>query len=441
MARAQGLLKRGQHDLVELGGGTAGIVASTYAAALGARVALVEQGRPGGDCLWTGCVPSKALIAAATTAQAMRGASRLGIDSLEPGVDFPRVMDHVHGAMERARVPDTPEALGRRGVEVIRARGRFTGPGCIEAEGRELSYRAAIVATGASAALAAPGHLTTDSVWELPALPARLLVLGGGPTGIELAQAFSRLGSEVTIVERAGRLLPGLDPEVGGLLAEVLAEEGVRVRVGEDGDSASEGRQILAVTGRRPATAGLGLESVGVQTDGDGWIRADARMRTMGERIWAAGDVLGGLQFTHVAGHQGATAALNALLRARRTFNPHAVPRVVFSDPEIVTVGLSEAEAQAQLGRAPVVLRHDYAHSDRAITDARARGFAKLVCDRRGRLLGATVVAPHASESGALLGSLVARRAKAAELSQIVFPYPTYSEGVARAAESWWASQ
>jgi pyruvate/2-oxoglutarate dehydrogenase complex dihydrolipoamide dehydrogenase (E3) component len=479
---------RGRYDLVVLGGGTAGIVASTYAAGLGARVALVERELPGGDCLFTGCIPSKSLLAAAGLAHAMRTASRLGLDPVEPRVDLAQVMDHVQRAIAEAGRPDTPKALEGRGIELVRGSGRFTGPGRIEADGRELRWRAAVLATGSEPALPpVPGladaqPLTTDTVWSLRELPDRLAVLGGGPTGVELGQAFARLGSQVTIVEASETLLPALDRAAGDLLAAVLREEGVQVRTGcrvqaVDGGrltlvaadatrpvadatrpvadatrpgadatrpGATEGIRfdsLLVAAGRRPCTSELGLDSVSVELDERGFVRADRRLRTSGDRIWAAGDVLGGLQFTHVAGHQGAAAALNALLRARRSYSARAIPRVVFTDPEIAAVGLGVEEAARDLGREHVLLRHDYSESDRAITEARARGFAQLVCDPRGRLLGALVVAPGAGEYAAELGRMVREREKVSELARTVHPYPTYAEGPARAAESWfWRS-
>lgn len=448
-----------RYDLVVLGGGTAGLVASTCAAGLGARVALVEQARPGGDCLFTGCIPSKSLLAAAGLAQAMRRADRVGLEPAEPAVDLGRVMGHVKRAIGVAGRPDTPEALRERGVEVIEGRGRFTAPGRIEVDGAGLAWRSAIIATGSRPALPpVPGltdcdPLTTETIWDLRELPPRLAIIGGGPSGIELGQAFARLGSRVTIVEAGPRLLPGLDPEAGELIGAVLGSEGVRVEVGASIERAERGRlllgrgeevefdRLLAVAGRRATTQELGLENVGVQTGERGFVRADRRLRTRGRRIWAAGDVLGGLQFTHVAGHQGAAAALNALLRLRRSYSARGIPRVVFTDPELAAVGLGAEEARAQLGHDPVLLRHAYAASDRAITEGRTQGFATLVCDGKGHLLGALVAAPASAENAAQLGALVRRRAKVGDLAQTVHPYPTYAEGPARAAEEWfWRS-
>jgi pyruvate/2-oxoglutarate dehydrogenase complex dihydrolipoamide dehydrogenase (E3) component len=451
-----------RYDLVVLGGGTAGLIASLYAARVGARVALVEQAeQPGGDCLFTGCIPSKSLIASAQRAHDIRTADSLGLEPAEPGVDFARVMERVQEVIRRAGVRDTAEHLGSQGVEVVRAFGRFESPGVVGADGRELRYRAAIIATGSRPAVPLiPGlgnadFLTNETVFDLRELPRRLTVLGAGPTGCELGQAFARLGSRVEIVEAAPALLPGEDHEAGRFIADRLAAEGVGLRLGTPvtrvepaqggggvlvaGERRIEYARLLVALGRRPAGDGIGLENVGVEVDENGFVKVDARLRTTGDRIWAAGDAVGRMYFTHVAGHQGLTAMANALFRAHRSFDYSLVPRVTFTDPEVASVGLTAAQARERLGRDPLVLGHDYAESDRALTAGTARGFAKLVTGRRGRVLGATLVAPAAGESIAELAALVRRGGTAAELSQAIHAYPTYSEGPARAAEAWWA--
>jgi pyruvate/2-oxoglutarate dehydrogenase complex dihydrolipoamide dehydrogenase (E3) component len=451
-----------RYDLVVLGGGTAGLIASLYAARVGARVALVEQAeQPGGDCLFTGCVPSKSLIATARLAHDMRTADRLGLEPSEPSIDLARVLERVQEVIHRAGARDTAEQLESEGVEVVRGRGRFVRPGLVEGEGHELRFRAAIIATGSRPAvppipgLSAAEYLTNETVWDLRELPSRLTVLGGGPTGCELGQAFARLGSRVGIVEAAPVLLPAEEPEAGRFVAETLAREGVGLQLGvpvtcvepQDGGGGVlaagqrriEYERLLVALGREPASDGIGLEKVGVRLDERGFVKVDARLRTTGDRIWAAGDAVGGMYFTHVAGHQGLTAMANALFRARRSFDYSQVPRVTFTDPEVASIGLSEGEAREQLGRGPLVLRHDYAESDRALTAGTARGFAKLVTGRRGRLLGATVVAPAAGESIAELAALIRQRGTAATLSEAIHAYPTYSEGPARAAEQWWS--
>jgi pyruvate/2-oxoglutarate dehydrogenase complex dihydrolipoamide dehydrogenase (E3) component len=453
-----------RYDLVVLGGGTAGLIASLYAARVGARVVLVEQAeQPGGDCLFWGCVPSKSLIASARLAHEMRTADRVGLEPVEPRIDSARVMERIQGVIRQAGVPDTAERLEAQGVEVIRALGRFSRPGVVEAGGRELRFRAAIIATGsrpalpAIAGLAEADPLTAETVWDLRKLPPRLAVLGGGPSGCELGQAFARLGSTVQIVEAAPVLLPQEDPEAGRFVADVLAGEGVGLNLGAPaagvepatggsgvlvaGERRIEYDRLLVALGRRAAGDDIGLENVGIEVDERGFVQADARLRTTGDHVWAAGDAVGRMYFTHVAGHQGLTAMANALFRARRSFDYAAVPRVTFTDPEVASIGLTEAEARERLGRDPLVLRYDYAESDRALTAGRARGFAKLVTGRRGRLLGATLVAPAAGESIADVAALVRRGGTAAELSQAIHAYPTYTEGPARAAERWWTER
>ena len=442
-----------------IGGGSAGLVASLTAAGLGARVALVERDRPGGDCLFTGCIPSKALIASARLAHDMRHAGRLGLTPADPEVDFARVMERVGGAIEAAGREDTPEHLRSEGVELVEGEAAFARPGVVIAAGRELRFRAALIATGSRPALppvpgladAAP--LTNEDVFGLTELPPRLAVLGGGPIGVELGQAFARLGSRVQIVEMADRLLPREEPEAGLLIGERLAGEGVGVHTGtravrvESGVLHGRGPasdvevpfdRLLAATGRRPVTDGLGLERVGVETDEHGWIRVDRRLRTTGDHIYAAGDAVGGLFFTHVAGYHGLLAMANALFRVRQKTEHEAIPWVTFTDPEVARVGMSEAQARARLGRDPLVFRHDFERSDRAITASATTGFAKLVADRRGRLLGATICGEAAGESIAEAARLVRDGGKVAELSQMVHAYPTFTEAPARAADDWW---
>ena len=448
-----------RYDLVILGGGTGGLVSALIAAGAGARVALVEGERTGGDCLWTGCVPSKALLAAAELAHRMRTADAVGLAPVEPEIDFGAVMRHVHGARETIAPVDSPERLRRSGVEVIEARGAFAGPGVLEAGGRALRFRTAIVATGAApvlpavAGLAGADPLTSDTVWDLRRLPGRLVVLGGGPIGCELAQAFARLGAHVSLVEQAPRLLGGEEPRAGELIAAVLAGEGVAVHVGaraeavtatEDGHqlALSSGERLpfdrlLAATGRAPRTGGIGLEAIGARTDERGAVVVDARLATTAARVYAVGDVIGALPFTHVAAQHARIATPNALFGLRRKLDYAAVPWATFTDPEVGRVGLTEQEARGRWGDRTVVTEFDYAHSDRAITAGRARGFAKLVGDPRGRLVGATVAAAAGGEVIAELAVHVAAGAKIGAVSAQVHVYPTLAEGPARAADEY----
>ncbi len=446
-----------RYDLVILGGGTGGLVAAQIAAGVGARVALVERDRTGGDCLWTGCVPSKSLIASAKGAHRMRHADELGLPAIEPKIDFARVMERVGRVIHAIEPQDSPERLRAAGVEVIETNGRFSGPGRIEAGGRELRWRSAIIATGSEPlipaidGLADADPLTTDTVWALRELPRRLLVLGGGPVGCELSQALARLGAEVTIVEMADRLLLKEEPQASELVRSRLEADGVKVMVGAratairqahhgyelilDGARVPVGfERVLVVTGRRPRTTNLGLESVGVELKEGGAVAVDSRLRTTARRIYAVGDVTGLLPFTHVAAHQARIAAPNALFAARQKISS-TVPWVTFTDPEVARIGLTEDQAREQWGEHAQIAGSDYAALDRALTAGEAYGFAKLVGDPRGRLVGATVCAPAGGEAIAELTAWISRGAHISDVSRTIHAYPTLAEGPARAAD------
>ncbi len=448
------------HDLVVLGGGTGGLVSALIAAGVGARVALVERDRLGGDCLWTGCVPSKSLLAAADLAHRMRHADRVGLAPTEPAIDFTRVLDHVRDAQRIIAPQDSAARLARDGVEVLTGEARFTGPGVLEVAGRPLHYRKAIIATGSQPAVPAIpglsdlGALTSDTVWDLAERPAALAVLGGGGIGCELAQGFGRLGSRVTLIERAAQLLPGEEPRAAELIATRLRDEGVAVLCGARATAAhptadGSGRlvlehpeapdavafdRILVATGRDPRTSDLGLDHVGVRTDARGHVEVDGRLRTTAPHIYAVGDVTGAMAFTHVAANHARVATVNALFGTRRRVDYAAIPRVCFTDPEVARVGVTETEARARWHE-PAVVSFDYADLDRAITDGRNEGFVTLIGDPKGRLVGATIAAPGAGESIAELAAWIATGSPLDRVSQTVHAYPTLSEGPSRAAD------
>jgi pyruvate/2-oxoglutarate dehydrogenase complex dihydrolipoamide dehydrogenase (E3) component len=439
---------------VVIGAGTGGLVCALIAAGAGARVALIERARTGGDCLWTGCVPSKALIAAAGLAHRMRYADAVGLAPHEPEIDFARVMSHVRGAQRRIAPQDSPERLRRDGVEVINADARFLAPGRVGAGNRVLSCRAAIIATGSEPVLPPiPGlgdaePLTSKNLWELAELPGRLVMLGGGPVGCELGQAFARLGSRVTIVEMAPRLLPGEEPAASRLIEERLRADGVDVRAGVSAEAVIDGRlqlssgdpaafdQIIVAAGRSPTTADLGLETVDVHTDAQGAVVVDKRLRSTAPRIFAVGDVTGALPFTHVAAYHARIATVNALFGGRGRVSYDAVPWVTFTDPEVARVGLTEADARQRWGVKATVTSFEYADLDRAITAGEPYGFAKLVGDSRGRLVGATVCAPAGGEAIAELAAWIAQGRRVDDVSRMVHAYPTFAEGPARAADA-----
>ena len=445
-----------RYDLVVLGGGTGGLISALIAAGAGARVALIERDRTGGDCLWTGCIPSKSLLAAAGLAHRMRHADSVGLAPIEPRIDLASVMDHVWRSIGTIEPHDSPERLRAAGIEVINGSGRFTGPGRISVDGRELRWRAAIIATGSAPSLPPiPGladadPLTSDTVWDERQLPARLVVLGGGPIGCELGQAFARLGARVTLVEVSDRLLAREEEHASELVAAHLSAEGVDVRIGHaasqvrapnelvlDGPTGSSSiafDRILVAAGRSPRTNGLGLESVSVARESSGTVAVDQRLRTSARGIFAVGDVTGLLPFTHVAAHHARIATPNALFHSRAKLST-VLPWVTFTDPEVARVGLTEAQARQRWGDRTVIAQFDYSALDRAITDGEAYGFAKLVADPRGRLVGATVAAPGGGDAIAELTAWISRGEKIDAVSRTVHAYPTLAEGPARAAD------
>lgn len=391
-------------DLAVIGGGTAGITGAKTAAGLGASVVLVERARAGGDCLWTGCVPSKALLAAAGRAALARRAGQLGVKVTGVEADFPAVMRHVREAISAIEPADSAEALAAAGVTVIAGTARFTSQRTLDIDGTGLRFRQALLAAGAEPSvppirgLAGFPFLTSGNLWDLTALPGRLAVLGGGGIGCELGQAFARLGSEVSVIEAEPRVLPREDPDASAVVAAALAADGVTVMTGQpvtsvsgraDGSGqltvAADGSeavticfdQILVAVGRTPRTGGLGLREAGVATDSRGFIVVDRALRTTSRRVWAAGDLTGHPQLTHLAGVHGSLAASNAVLGLRRKASLTAIPRVTFTDPEVAAVGADTAGPGLPRGVTVVTRRHD--HVDRAVTDADTSGFARLV--------------------------------------------------------------
>jgi pyruvate/2-oxoglutarate dehydrogenase complex dihydrolipoamide dehydrogenase (E3) component len=448
------------HDLVVLGGGTAGLTAAIGAASQGARTLLIERDRTGGDCLWTGCVPSKALLTVAARAHAARTAGPLGVHAGDVTVDFAAAMAHVKRAIATIAPHDSPQRLRGEGVEVVHGTGTFTGPDRLEVDGRAVRFRHAMIATGASPLVPAiPGlreadPLTSDTLWDLTELPRRLLVLGGGPVGAELGQAFARLGSQVTVVEMADGLLPREEPAARELVAASLAADGVDVRVhttavrvegagnGEarlvvqrDGQEETFGYdQLLVAVGRRPNVEALGLEAAGVELDDRGAVAVDGRLRTSNPRIHAGGDVTMLLPFTHTASAHGATVVQNAVFGLRRSVDHERIPWVTFTSPEVARIGLSVAEARERFGDRLRVRTAAHDELDRAVAGGDTGGFATLVGDPKGRIVGATVVGPRAGET---IGEVVAWMAGGAKLSTIVrstHAYPTWNEDLTAAS-------
>ncbi len=443
-------------DLCVIGAGAAGLTVAAGAAQMGASVVLLERGEMGGECLNAGCVPSKALIAAARAVHAAGRAARFGLAGGNSPVDFTAVMAHVRGAIETIAPNDSEARFQGLGVRVIRSAARFTGPDRVQADGFEIKARRFVVATGSRPALPPiPGIedlpiLTNETVFQLTEQPRHLLILGGGPIGVELGQAFRRLGSAVTLVE-AGSLLGREDPELAEVLRSRLRAEGVTLIEGvaaraaraQDGGMALDladgsslaGSHLLCATGRQAAVEGLGLDRAGVAFTRQG-IAVDRALRTTNRRIYAVGDAAGG-GFTHVAGWHGGLVLMNALFRLPvRARAPS--PRVVYGDPELAQVGLTEAEAREQ-GLAFSVLRFPVAELDRAVCDGEAEGLAKMLVDKRGRVLGCGLCAPRAAELIQPVVLAMAKGLTVSDLARTLAAYPSYAELVKRCAGTWFA--
>ncbi|MBB3897748.1 dihydrolipoyl dehydrogenase family protein [Roseococcus suduntuyensis] len=447
-------------DICVIGAGSGGLSVAAGAVQMGASVVLIEKGEMGGDCLNTGCVPSKSLIAAAHAAHAARQAGRFGIHLPPPEVEFAGVHRHIHGVIASIAPHDSVERFEGLGCTVIRAEARFTAPDRLEAGGQVVRARRFVIATGSRAAVPPiPGldrvpHLTNESVFDLKDRPDHLVVMGGGPIGVEMAQAFRRLGSAVTVLERA-TILPRDEPEAvallrGHLLAEgVTIEEGAQVAAlhpGAEGqglevefDQAGRRRtlrasHLLVAAGRQPNIENLGLEAAGVDHTPRG-ITVDGGLRTSNRRILAVGDVAGGPQFTHVAGYHAGIVIRRALFGLPAKADYRALPWVTYTDPELAHVGMGEAEAR-EAGEAVTVLTESLSGNDRARAEGAGEGLAKIVLGARGRILGATILAPRAGEMIGLWGLAIQKRLKVGDVAQMMAPYPTMSEISKRAAGS-----
>lgn len=450
-------MARIETDICVIGAGPGGLSVAAGAVQMGARVVLIEAGEMGGDCLNAGCVPSKALIAAAKAAEAQRRGFR-GVAAVEPQVDFAAVKDHVAAVIAQIAPVDSQERFEGLGCTVIRAFARFTGPREVQAGDALIRARRFVIATG-SRPLMPPIQgvdnvpcLTNETIFALRERPRHLIVIGGGPIGVEMAQAHRRLGCEVTVVE-AARVLGREDPELVALVIKALQAEGIAfvegqpvVRLaGEPGAVAvtlGDGRQIagthlLMAAGRKVALDGLNLEAAGVAYTASG-VSVDARLRSSNRRIYAVGDAAGGQQFTHIAGWHAGIVIRQAVLGLPANADPRALPRVTFTDPELAQVGLTEAEARAAHGNALTVLRADLAHNDRAQTEDRATGLIKIMVVR-GRPVGASIAGPQAGELIGLWALAISARLKMSAIAGMVAPYPTLGEVSKRAASAYFS--
>lgn len=446
-------------NLIVIGAGAAGLVSSYIAAMAKAKVTLIEAHDMGGDCLNTGCVPSKALLKSARVAHSARDAARYGIGTGEISVDFPRVMQRIREVITAIEPHDSIERYTGLGVECLTGYARFVDPWTVDiakADGssQRLTAKAFVIATGAAPVVPpipgveSSGYLTSETLWAEMATrstaPARLTILGGGPIGCELAQAFQRLGSQVTLVEMADRLMLKEDAEAATLVTETLRLEGVDVRTGHKAVRFDAGKQlvveaagvpsviayddVIIAVGRKARVTGFGLEELGLVVDGR--LAVDAKLATAMPHIFVAGDVAGNQQLTHGASHEAWYATVNALARPFKSYKAdyRALPRVTYTDPEVASVGLTEADATAQ-GIAYDVTRYSLDDLDRAIADGEAHGFVKiLTAPGKDRMLGVTIVASHAGEMIAELVFAMRHNLPLGKLMAAIHSYPTWSE-------------
>jgi pyruvate/2-oxoglutarate dehydrogenase complex dihydrolipoamide dehydrogenase (E3) component len=448
-------------DLCIIGAGSGGLSVAAGAVQMGASVVLIERGEMGGDCLNTGCVPSKALIAAAHAAHVIRTGAAFGVHAAAPEVRFAEVHDHVHGVISAIAPHDSVERFEALGCVVIQASARFLDRETVEAGGERIKARRFVIATGSRAALppipglAEAAPLTNETIFALKDRPEHLIVIGGGPIGIEMAQAFRRLGAQVTVIEK-DTILAKDEPEAVAVVRSALKQEGVTLleKIGvsaikregpvvtvtlQDGGEAGHsvtGSHLLVAAGRRSNIETLELESAGVASTPKG-VTVDSGLRTSNRRIFAIGDVSGGPQFTHIAGYHAGVVIRSALFGLPAKVNYAALPWVTYTDPELAHAGLTEAEAR-KAGGDVQILTWSFAMNDRAQAERATDGLAKIVLGRKGRVLGATIVGPRAGE---LIGTwclAISAGLKIGAIASTVLPYPTLAEISKRAAGSFY---
>jgi len=453
----------GRYNLVVIGAGTAGMVAAYAAAALGAKVALIERNLLGGDCLNVGCVPSKAIIRTARLYAEMRDAEHYGAKiPVDIHVEFPAVMQRMRGIRARISRTDSVRRLVAAGVDVFFGAARFTGSGTLSVDGTKLRFKKTLIATGARPdtpsipGLAEAGYLTNENVFDLTELPSRLLVIGGGPLGCELAQAFSRFGAQTIIAQDIPLFLPKEERDAAQILSEAFARDGIEVRlntsavgvrveggqklvdlVSDDYKSTVAVDAILTGTGRAPNVEDLDLEAAGVEYDTEDGIRVDDFLQTTNRRIYAAGDVCLEHKFTHTADASARIVVQNALFAGRRRLSTLTIPWCTYTDPEIAHVGLYVREARAQ--DIPVKTFTIPMHEvDRAIADGEETGFVKVhVRERTDRILGATIVARHAGEMINEITLAMVAGIGLRTVARVIHSYPTQAEAIKKAADAY----
>lgn len=452
-----------EFDLIIIGGGVAGLVSASGAAQLGARVALIDKTSLGGDCLRTGCVPTKRLVASAKVASLLRRAGEFGIKTGSVEVDFPAVMDAMRRTQARIAENDDPERFRRMGVDVVFGSGKFLDPHTFEVNGERLRGRSFIIATGSSPVvpsvpgLREAGPLTNETALGLKKLPASIVILGGGPIGVEFAQIFARLGSKVTMIERQGQVLSREDKELSSLLRDYLAEDGVEtafntevkeVRVegglkavytrSPEGERVFRAEEVMAALGRRPNVEGLALDAAGVEFDARKGVKTDEHLKTTQPHIYAAGDCIGSFAFTHVAEYHAGIALGNALLPVfKRKLDLSTVPWTTFVDPELARAGLTEDEAREKHGNIKVY-RFPFASIDRAVIEGEPRGLIKVITDKKSRILGAHILGPGAGELLPEFTLAMRKGIPISDISKTIHVYPTRSMGLKRVADEYY---
>ncbi|MEO1094627.1 MAG: FAD-dependent oxidoreductase [Cyanobacteria bacterium J06638_28] len=438
------------YDLVVIGGGSAGLVAASASAQLKAKVALVEkEPRLGGDCLHYGCVPSKSLIHAGRIAHDVKNAAIYGIEASIQNIHIREALGHVHRVIDTIQEHDSTERFESLGVEVIYGEGQFKDGSTFVVNGRELKARSFLVATGGRpglppiTGLKEAGYLTNVEVFSIDQRPASLAVIGAGPIGCELGQAFSRLGSEVTIIASRQYILPKEEPEAAQVVQaqlqaegihiltntrakEVQVENGKKVIVTQAGDRIAVD-EIIVAAGRVPNVETLNLQAAGVEVGKEG-IVVNAKLQTTNPKIYAAGDVIGGYQFTHVAGYEGAVVTQNALILPTKKADYRVIPWATFTEPELSRVGLTEEQARKRYDDDIMILRHDFDHVDRALAEGAGIGFAKFITRKNGEILGAHIVGPAAGELIHEVVLAMSYKLKIGALKSIIHVYPTLSE-------------
>jgi pyruvate/2-oxoglutarate dehydrogenase complex dihydrolipoamide dehydrogenase (E3) component len=460
-----GMSERIAADICVIGAGSGGLVVAAGASQLGMKTVLIERGKMGGDCLNYGCVPSKSLLAAAKRVKAARSNGDFGLGAAPPSVDFPAVMRHVHDVIAAIAPADSVERFQGLGVRVIPAEAQFAGPREVTTGEHVIQARRIVIATGSAPTLPPiPGlaevpFLTNETVFDNTVLPEHLIVIGGGPIGLEMAQAHRLLGAQASVLEVA-KVMAKDDPELVELLVQrlradgIAIEEGVKIRrverVGQRigvvleegaGERRIEGSHLLVATGRRANLAGLDLAKAGIRTDARGGLVVDRRLRTTNRRVYAVGDAAGGPQFTHIAGYHGSIVIRNALFRQPAKVDYRALPWVTYTDPELAQVGMTEAQALAAHPGGVRVLRWPFHENDRAQAERETHGLVKVLARKNGTVLGASIIGARAGELIQSWGLAISGRLRLATIAGMIAPYPTLGEASKRAAGSFFTAR